>query len=331
MTDAKKTFPISFSPFYNKNTPLNGLYKKFLWPLLGLLFFGLLRYGWIVAAQVFAAWLGTFLTALAFSRARNKKMDQSFWITAFLLAGSLPAHLPLWMTFVGAAFGQFFSKEVFGGFGANVFNPALSARVFLTLNFPALFAVNWIIPKQNFGGATTWITQSITGATPLMKFRAQGIIPEIMPSFTGITSGSIFESSAILLILIMIYMYYKKIGDFKFSFSFLVSLSVFSGIGYLMAPTKILLPHLQLLTGGILSGAILFCTDPITGPRNNKSRYVCGVILGFLVLIIRSFSSFPEGFMYGLLLVNIFSPLIDQTFVDMEKNKKIKKPKEVKA
>jgi Na+-translocating ferredoxin:NAD+ oxidoreductase RnfD subunit len=316
MNITQKKYPLIFAPFYQAETPLNPLYKKFLFPLSIAFFFGFARSGWAVGGQILCAWTGSFLVAAAFSKLRNKKIDQSFWITAFLLAGSIPVHLPFWMTFTGAAFGQFFAKEVFGGFGANIFNPALAARVFLTLNFPICFVTGWLIPENYFSGLTQWTSHSVTGPTPLMKFRAEQIVPDFLNSFTGMTGGSIFETPALLFIFIIIYMYFKKVGDFKFSFSFLISLAFFSSLGNFIFPQKILLPHIQLATGGILAGAAFFCTDPVTSPKNTKSKYLCGILLAILVLLIRSFSSFPEGFMYALLIINMFSPLIDQFFTN---------------
>ncbi len=312
MTKTKQ--PISLSPFYQDGKPLNPVYKKFLPVLVMAMLIGTSTFGFKVIAMTFCGWLGSFLVAVSFSKARDLKMDQSFWITGVLTAFCLPIHLPLVAVTLAAAFGQFFAKEVFGGFGANMFNPAIVGRVFITLAFPLYFTSNWILPKNLYSGLSSWITDAVTGATPLMAFRATGKTPDFMDSILGNCGGSVCETSAIFFILVIVYMQYKKIGKFTFSYSFLISLTLLSLAGWLVAPTLILAPHLQLSTGGILAGAALFCTDPVTSPRDKKSLIYSGIMLGFLVLIIRSFSSFPEGFMFSLLLVNMFSPLFDLYF-----------------
>ncbi len=306
--------PILLSPFYQDGKPLNPLYKKLLPVIFLVMVFGTLVFGYKVIAMTLCGWLGSFLVALSFSIARGLRMDQSFWITGILTSFCLPVHLPLVAVVIAAAFGQFFAKEVFGGFGANMFNPAIVGRVFITLAFPLYFTSNWKLPQSIYGGLSSWVTDVATGATPLMSFRATGTTPDFIDSLLGKCGGSVCETSAILFILIIIYMQYKKVAKFTFSYAFLISLTVFSLVGWLAAPTVILAPHLQLATGGILAGAALFCTDPVTSPRQKKSQILSGVMLGFLVLIIRSFSTFPEGFMFSLLLVNMFSPLFDLYF-----------------
>ncbi len=311
---SKTKNPVLLSPFYQDGKPLNPLYKKFLPVIFLVLVSGTAIFGYKVIAMTGAGWLGAFLVAFSFSKIRGLRMDQSFWITGILTSFCLPVHLPLIAIVIAAAFGQFFAKEVFGGFGANMFNPAIVGRVFITLAFPLYFTSNWKLPQNLFSGFSSWIVDTTTGATPLMSFRATGKIPEFTDSFLGKCGGSVCETSAILFLIIMIYMQYRKVGKFTFSYSFLISLSLFSLAGWLISPSNVLPPHLQLTTGGILAGAALFCTDPVTAPRNKKSQIVSGIMLGFLVLVIRSFSTFPEGFMFSLLLVNMFSPLLDIYF-----------------
>lgn len=330
--------PVLFHPL-PMAPPMSPLYRKFSLPMAAAIVFGIGRFGWIVAAQALFSWLGAFVVAVSFSRIRHKKMDASFWITALLLSMSLPSHLPLPMFFLGSAVAQFFAKEVYGGFGGNVFNPAITGRVFLTLCFPAALATGWLAPTSAMGGFSAWTADAVSSATPLMAFRAApggspAAIPDFPQSLWGFTGGSAGEGSAALFMAILVYMQVRKVGDLRFSYWFLGSLTALSTIGWALWPAKILPPHLQIVTGGVLCGAAFFCTDPVTSPRAPAAKAVCGILLGFLVLVIRSLSSFPEGFMFSLLMVNMFTPTIEGIFASQRKkaeNSVVKKATEIEV
>lgn len=296
-----------FSPFiYSK---LNPLYKKFLPVLILAQILGILFFGWYSLILTISGWFGAGIPAFLFSYFRNKKMDQSFWITGFLTAFCLPVHLSWWMVFSASAFGQIFAKEVYGSFGKNIFNPAITGRIFLTLSFPAIFTRGWLLPD------------SVTGSTPMMIFRSSGVTPDLLKVFIGNCGGCMVETSALFWILALIYLYRKKIGNILFSQWFLISFFLFSTLGWLYSPVKFVSPLIQIFSGGILCGAALFCTDPVTGPKNRSASIFAGFLLGFLTLMIRCFSTFPEGMMYGLLITNMFTPMIDDFFIQRKKTK----------
>jgi Na+-translocating ferredoxin:NAD+ oxidoreductase RnfD subunit len=292
---------------------LNGLYMKFLPALILPLIFGIFHFGWQVLAIVMISLAGAFIPAILFSHFRKLKLDQSWWITGLLCAFALPTQIPLWAVFLASAFGQAIGKEVFGGFGTNPFNPALTGRVFITLCLPALFAGPWLIPVKPAGGALSWTADTVSGATPLALFRSTGTYPEFMNNLLGFTGGSICETPAILFFLIMIYMLWRKIGQLTYSFSFLSTLLVFGYIGSRLFPSRILSGHLQIVTGGVMACAALYCTDPISSPRTTQGRILSGMLLAFLVIIIRGWSTFPEGIMFSILLVNSFCALLESS------------------
>ena len=263
-----------------------------------------------VAACLFFEWaIGKFLM----KKETTTICDGSAVITGVLLAFNLPSNLPIWIIILGALFAIGVGKMSFGGLGNNPFNPALAGRVFLLLSFPVQMT-SWPVVGQ-----LTSYTDATTAATPLnlMKQIAGGNIEALkdLPSsfdlLIGNNGGCLGEVSALALLLGLAYMLWKKIITWHIPISILATVFVFSGIMHLVDPELYVSPVLQLLTGGLMLGAIFMATDYVTSPMSKKGMLIYGVCIGLLTVIIRLFGAYPEGMSFAILIMNAFTPLIN--------------------
>ena len=270
--------------------------------LVSLYFFGLgalIVTATSVAACLFFEWaIGKFLM----KKETTTICDGSAVITGVLLAFNLPSNLPIWIIILGALFAIGVGKMSFGGLGNNPFNPALAGRVFLLLSFPVQMT-SWPVVGQ-----LTAYTDATTAATPLnlMKQIAGGNIEALkdLPSsfdlLIGNNGGCLGEVSALALLLGLAYMLWKKIITWHIPISILATVFVFSGIMHLVDPELYVSPVLQLLTGGLMLGAIFMATDYVTSPMSKKGMLIYGVCIGLLTVIIRLFGAYPEGMSFGI-------------------------------
>ena len=281
--------------------------------LVSLYFFGLgalIVTATSVAACLFFEWaIGKFLM----KKETTTICDGSAVITGVLLAFNLPSNLPIWIIILGALFAIGVGKMSFGGLGNNSFNPALAGRVFLLLSFPVQMT-SWPVVGQ-----LTAYTDATTAATPLnlMKQIAGGNLEALkdLPSsfdlLIGNNGGCLGEVSALALLLGLAYMLWKKIITWHIPISILATVFVFSGIMHLVDPELYVSPVLQLLTGGLMLGAIFMATDYVTSPMSKKGMLIYGVCIGLLTVIIRLFGAYPEGMSFAILIMNAFTPLIN--------------------
>lgn len=248
--------------------------------------------------------------------------DGSAIITGILLAFNVPSNLPWLIIVIGAIVSIGIGKMSFGGVGKNIFNPALVGRVFLLISFPVQMT-SWPVPKPSMGAG---LTDAITGPTPLgiMKegLSAGKTVQEIMPQIpdyvqnlmTGFQGGSLGEVSALALILGAIYMLARKIITWHTPTAYIGSVVIFSGILWLIDPTKFVDPLFHLVTGGIMLGVFYMATDMVSSPMSGKGQLVFGIGCGILTILIRVFGAYPEGVSFAILIMNGFVPLIDRGF-----------------
>lgn len=264
-----------------------------------------------VAACVFFEWA---IVKFILKRERTTILDGSAAITGVLLGFNLPSNLPIWIIILGALFAIGVAKMSFGGLGCNPFNPAIVGRIFLLISFPVQMTT-WPVAGQ-------WMhyTDVQTGATPLGIMKgvisgAPGVSLDQLPSsldlFLGNNPGSFGEISALALILGGIYLIWKKVITWHIPLSILVTVFVFSGIMYLVNPALYASPLTHLLTGGLMLGAFFMATDYVTSPMNPKGQLLYGVCIGLITVIIRLFGSYPEGMSFAILIMNSFTPLIN--------------------
>ena len=287
-------------------------------PIFGaaIWFFGLsalLLVATSVAGCVIAEWLWDRV------RPRGQTMrDGSAILTGVLLGLTLPPGLPMWMAFVGGLAAIGLGKTVWGGLGHNLFNPALVGRAFLQAAFPVAMTT-WSAPgdalavrASNFAmPLMQGNVDAISSATPLNKMKLLEQAP-FTDLFFGSTSGSLGETSALLLILAGIYLIARRTFDWRIPVGIVVSVAVCSAAIYAFGPDKYPPPQFALLSGGLLFGAVFMATDPVTSPMAPRGVWIFAAGIGFLVVLIRVFGGLPEGVMYSILLMNSATPLIER-------------------
>ncbi len=244
----------------------------------------------------------------------RKKPIQSLWdgsaaITALLLAMTLPPGLSLDLAVIGSVVAISIGKQVFGGLGHNIFNPALVGRAFLQTAF-AEAMTTWVPP-------VTLHIDTGTFATPLgnLKFQeaiAQGTLTSLKDLFWGNVGGCLGETSAIALFLGVLILLAKKTIDWRIPTGIILSLSIFTGIFWLIKPNQYASPAFHVLAGGLLIGAFFMATDMVTSPITPKGTWIFALGIGIIVGLIRLFGGFAEGVMYAILFMNTFVPLLNR-------------------
>lgn len=243
--------------------------------------------------------------------------DGSAVLTGVLLAMNVPSNLPVWIIIIGALISIGVAKMSFGGLGQNLFNPALVGRVFLLISFP--------VQMTSWPNITKTVVDATTEATPLaiMKGGLMGgktaselmeTIPSYFDLFAGKVSGSLGEVSAVLLIIGMVYLLLKKVITWHIPVSVLGSVFLFSGILWMVNPEGYADPIFHLLTGGIMLGAIFMATDMVTSPMSKVGQIIFGVGIGVITICIRNWGAYPEGISFAILIMNGFTPLINNYF-----------------
>jgi electron transport complex protein RnfD len=263
-----------------------------------------------VASCVFFEWV---INKYMLKNLRPTITDGSAILTGILLAFNLPSNIPLWIVVIGALFAIGVVKMTFGGLGCNLFNPALAGRAFLLISFPVQMTT-WPNPGQGF-----MTLDATTGATPLatMKLIAKGeaSMSDLGNSLTdmliGNTGGCLGEVCAIAILIGLVYLLVKKIITWHIPVSILVTVAVFSGLLHLANPTTYVAPQYELLSGGLLLGAVFMATDYVTSPMTPKGQLIYGVAIGFLTMVIRTWGAYPEGMSFAILIMNAFTPLIN--------------------
>lgn len=285
--------------------------------LLPAVFASVYFYGLRVLIIIALSYAFGGLVEAMFSIIRRKPIYEGFLVTGLIFPLILPPTIPLWMAAVGIVFGVFFGKEVFGGTGRNIFNPALVGRVFLSLAFPEQFSTMWQKPfLGGMGGFARYASDAVTSATPLINFKSSHMLAGYQPLLFGSLPGSIGEVFRIGLIAGGIFLIITKISDWRIPLSYLLTVFIFSFFAHNAAPVKFAPPLFQLLSGGLLFGAFFMATDPVTSPFTFEGKWVYGVLLGVLTVLIRALSGFVEGVMFAILLMNALAPLIDSVVLN---------------
>lgn len=252
------------------------------------------------------------------------KVSEALLVTCLLFTLTLPPSVPYWVAAVGIAFGVVFGKCAFGGFGKNIFNPALVGRCLIYVSFPAHMTVAWAEPYSGFpGGLIRWSAgvDAMTSATPMIMFNKEGIMTGYLNLFFGNIAGSLGETSALLIIAAAVYLIMTKTASWKIIVSCAASFASLGSILYLTGVIETD-PLFSILSGGFLFAAVFMATDPISAPKQETSKYIYGALIGIVAIIIRSFSLFTEGIMFAILIVNAFVPLIDRNIKIIKDRKK---------
>jgi electron transport complex protein RnfD len=247
--------------------------------------------------------------------------DGSAAITGILLGLTLPAGMPLWMVVLGAAFGIGFGKLLFGGLGYNIFNPALLGRAFLQAAFPvaittwpgesarwwALRGDNLALPFMHARAA-----DAITAATPLGLMKFEHRATALVDLVRGTTGGSLGETAGLLILLCGGYLALRGYLNWRIPASVLATVALLAAMLHAVDPARYPSAPFMLFSGGLMLGAVFMATDMVTAPVTNAGRWVFGIGIGIVVVVIRVWGGLPEGVMYAILLMNALVPFINR-------------------
>ncbi|MDD2530740.1 MAG: NADH:ubiquinone reductase (Na(+)-transporting) subunit B [Bacteroidales bacterium] len=307
------TYNIGYQHFHSLNPELaffDGFWDNLLYGIIKILPIVVVSY--VVGLSI----------EFGFAQWRKHEVNEGFLVTGMLIPLVMPPDVPLWQVALATAFAVVIGKEVFGGTGMNFLNPALLARAFLFFAFPS-----------SMSGDNVWIAQkadAFSGATPLAEMMMGAELPStsFWDMFLGIMPGSIGETSAVAILLGAAFLLITGVGSWR------IMLSVFIG-GAIMGLTFNLFgsnPYTQIpfyyhyVLGGFMFGAVFMATDPVTAAQTNKGKWIYGLLIGAMAVLIRVVNpAYPEGMMLAILLLNVFAPLIDYYVVDANIRKRMKR------
>jgi len=273
-------------------------------------------FGWRMLAMILVSYTAGGIVEVVFAVLRKEEINEGFLVTGLIFPLILPPALPLWMVAVGVAFGVVVGKELFGGTGRNVFNPALVGRCFLALGYPAAMAANWIAPGTGIlGRLTQYVDAStvdaVSSATPLVAAKG-GEFASTWSLFLGNVSGSAGETSALAIILGGVFLLATRVANWRTVVGMLGSFLALGIVLRLAAPDSFGPTGWHMCAGGLLFGAFFMATDPVSSPVTNTGKWVYGILIGSLTLLIRNLTGYVEGVMFAILIANIVAPLVDE-------------------
>ncbi|MBQ7253751.1 MAG: RnfABCDGE type electron transport complex subunit D [Bacteroidales bacterium] len=311
---------VSPSPHFQNKTTTQVLMNDVLIALAPATLVSLLFYGWnalLLLLVCVATCVGCEFLIEKYLRGREIPCISATVVTGVLLALNLPPAAPWWVAFVGSLAAIGIAKMCFGGLGQNIFNPAIFGRVFLLVSFPVAMT-SWAAPQG-------WLPiDAFSGATPLAQINegirqgipADQIIAENGLSgwhaFFGAAGGSAGEVSALALIIGFVYLLVRRVIKPYIPVAILCTVVVMTTIFWLVDPGKYTGPVFNLLSGGLLLGAIFMATDYVTSPMTTIGMIIYGVLIGLLTVLIRYFGSYPEGVSFAILIANATVPLLNK-------------------
>ena len=302
--DSKK-FMISCSPHVRDSRTVAEVMRAVILALLPAAVCGIFFYRLQALFLILTCILSCVITEAVFLKLRRKKLtlsDNSAVLTGLLLALILPPGLPLWVAVIGSIVAIALGKQIFGGLGCNIFNPALIGRAFLMASFPVILT-KWINP---------FCLDALTSATPLGLMKFEHTYTPLIQLLLGNVSGSLGETSAAALIIGGLFLVLGRYMDWRIPLAYIGTVAIFSTVLWLISPAGFAHPGFHLLAGGLMLGALFMATDPVTSPVTRKGRWIFGLGAGLLVVIIRTWGGLPEGVMYSILLMNAVTPLINR-------------------
>ncbi len=321
-----------------------GQYPELMDGFMDKIIFGAIRVLPIVVVS-YAVGLGI---EFGIAVAKNHSVNEGYLVSGMLIPLVLPSEIPLWMVAVATAFAVLIGKEVFGGTGMNILNPALTARAFLFFAYPTKMSGNMVWIPQESGMASV---DGYTGETLLSQaynapagsqfgsvaYDAAGVqygslADTMWASFWGWIPGSIGETSVFAILLGAAFLLYTGIGSWRIMLSFLIG-----GLGMSMIfnawganPFMSVHPLQQLMMGSFMFGMVFMATDPVSAAQTNTGKWIYGFFAGFLGIMIRVFNpAYPEGIMMAILFMNVMAPLIDHYVVEANINRRLKRAKAV--
>jgi len=287
--------------------------------LFGNFWFGFLK---VLPIYIVAYAVGLIIE-FGTAQIRGEEVNEGFLMTGFLIPLIIPVTTPLWMVGLATAFSVIFCKEVFGGTGMNIWNPALVARAFLFFSYPNQMSGSqcWIALKK---GET--MLDGVTGATPLaLGGEASQYGTGWWDLFLGTVPGSVGETSVLCILLGACLLLWTGVASWKIMAGSVAGALLIGFIGHAAGATDIP-AYMQLLMGGFAFGTVFMATDPVTSCQTECGKWIYGLLIGMLCVIVRLFNpGYAEGMMLAILLANTFAPLIDHIVVTTHINRKAKK------
>lgn len=291
-----------------------------------------------------------FIVEFIFCRKRGEPVSEAVFVTSTIFALIMPPTVPLHVLTIGVAFAVMFAKEVFGGFGRNIFNPAMAGRCFVYVCFPIALTSTWApAAVGRLGALSMWTTavspDVVTGATPMAFLKAGRIVPEEggaakIPSDVaegeivsvargsllralafGRISGTMGVTSAVVILIGGVYLFWTKTASRTIILALIMTYAVLNQVLYAFGvePVPGALP--AVLGGGFLFGAFFMATDPVSAPRTEQAKVIYAIVIGVFATIIRNFSIFNGGLMFAVLIGNMFAPILDYAVKARKSNK----------
>lgn len=298
-------YRLSYSPHIHTGTKTSRVMRGVVIALLPAIGAGIYYFRMDAVYLLLTTVVASLASEALMQKILGKDIDisnNSALVTGILVALVLPPGIPLYAAALGSVFAIVVGKQLFGGLGKNIFNPALIGRAFLVAAYPVLM--------------TTWTNpvgfDAVTSATPLAAARFSGEMTSLWRLFIGNISGSLGETSALALIVGGLYLLVKGYMDWRIPAGAIASLLALSALIWGLNPEMFSPPLFHLLAGGFLIGAIYMATDPTTSPVTKSGRWIFGIGVGVITLVIRTWGGYPEGVMFSILLMNAFRPLIDR-------------------
>lgn len=258
---------------------------------------------------------------------KKEEIQEGYLVTGLLIPMIVPVGCPLWMLALAVAFSVIFAKEIFGGTGMNIFNPALVARAFLFFAFPTMMSGESVwVSTEPFLGLGNQLPDGFTMATPLGEVGAGlEVTTPLANMFTGLMPGSIGETSVIAIAIGAAILLWTRIASWKTMLSVFVG-GALMGLLFEACDMTPITWYEHILLGGFCFGAVFMATDPVTSARTEGGKYIYGFLIGALAITIRVLNpGYPEGMMLAILFMNMFAPLIDYCFVQSNISKRAKR------
>ncbi|PTX63547.1 Na+-transporting NADH:ubiquinone oxidoreductase subunit B [Kordia periserrulae] len=303
-------------------------------------FDNLIHGAWKVLPLVIVSYGVGLAVEFLFAVIKGHEVEEGYLVTGMLVPLIVPVDIPLWMLAVAVVFGVVIGKEVFGGTGMNILNPALTIRAFLFFAYPTWMSGDKVWVSEAVERAGT--ADAISGETLLGAYAQNSTLPNIdqWDMFWGLIPGSVGETSKFLIIIGALFLIFTKIGSWRIMLSTVIGALVmgliFNGVvdaGWISDTSKFYglmsVPFWQhLIIGSILFGAVYMATDPVTAAQTNKGKWIYGFLIGFISIMIRVFNpAYPEGVFLAILLMNVFAPTIDHYVIQGNVKKRMKRLK----
>lgn len=287
---------------------IQAMMRDVLIALAPVVFAAIYFFRWYAVKQLLISVAACLAAEALFTRMRGRKLclgDLSAAVTGIILGLSLPGTAPWYVGCIGGAVAMGIGKMVFGGLGMNIFNPAMVGRAFVMIAFAGSLAASGYVDS---GSGVDIISQ----ATPLNVHKQLGAAASLDSLFWGGTNGSIGETSALACLLGGLFLCARRVASWQIPAGIFTAVVVIGGTVNLLALSSSWTVFHHLLAGSLIFGAFFIATDPVTSPLTAKGKWFFGIGIGALVMLLRLFSGYPEGFMFAVLLMNALTPLINR-------------------